>query len=160
MKEKDEYGEEFAEHLIEEYKLYVQMTDNISARRAQANAFFISVLSALLLFLSLSGEGKLFDDIQNITFIAISLLSFLLCYIWHLNIQSYKQLNSAKFKVIHEIEQYLPYPCFDKEWDFAGRGKDKKKYRPLTQVENYVPLIMAIPFLVILIYGIFISLLK
>ena len=120
----------------------------------------ISVLSALLLFLSLSGEGKLFDDIQNITFIAISLLSFLLCYIWHLNIQSYKQLNSAKFKVIHEIEQYLPYPCFDKEWDFAGRGKDKKKYRPLTQVENYVPLIMAIPFLVILIYGIFISLLK
>lgn len=159
MKEKDEYGEKFTEHLLEEYKLYVQMTDNVSNRRAQANAFFISVLSALLLFLSLSGEGKPFGDVQDVTYIAVSLLSFLLCYIWHLNIQSYKQLNSAKFKVIHEIEQYLPYPCFDREWDFTGRGKDKKKYRPLTQVEQYVPLIMAIPFFVILVYSIFIALL-
>lgn len=160
MKANNKYGTKSTEYLLEEYKLYVQMADNVSNRRAQANAFFISVLSALLLFLSLSGEGKPLGYTQDITYIAISILSFLLCYIWHLNIQSYKQLNSAKFKVIHEIEQHLPYPCFNKEWDFAGRGKAKEKYRLITHTEQYVPFIVAIPFLVILVYSTFVVLLR
>ena len=42
------YGDKFKDHLIEEYKLFVQMADNVSARRSQANQFYISVLSILL----------------------------------------------------------------------------------------------------------------
>ncbi len=152
---KEEYGDKFTDHLIEEYKLYVQMADNVSNRRAQANAFFISVLSALLVFLSLTGEGKPFGDVQNAAYIAITILGFLLCYVWLVNIQSYRQLNSGKFKVIHEIEQQLPFPPYAKEWDILGREKDARKYLQLTHVERYVPILLAIPFLLIFAYTIY-----
>jgi hypothetical protein len=69
------YGNGYKEHLLEEYKLYVQMADNVSARRAQANQFYISVLSALLAVVAFA--GKLFGsgqnarpDLMNITFLA------------------------------------------------------------------------------------------
>lgn len=153
---REEYGDKFNEHLVEEYKLYVQMADNVSSRRAQANAFFISVLSALLVFLSLAGEWKLSGDILNIpAYIATAILGLLLCAVWLLNIQSYRQLNSGKFKVIHEIEQRLPFPCYAREWDILGRGDDARKYLPLTHAERYIPLLLAIPFLLVLVYTVY-----
>jgi len=48
---REEYGEQFKEHLIEQYKLYVEMTDRISDRRERTNRFYISLLSVLLALL-------------------------------------------------------------------------------------------------------------
>jgi hypothetical protein len=149
---KEEYGNKFNEHLIEQYKLYVQMADNISSRRSQTNAFFISVLSALLVFLSLASDGKQSSNILNIAYIAMAILGLLICGVWFVNIQSYKQLNSGKYKVIHEIEQQLPFPCYDREWDILGQGGDSKNYLPITHIERYIPLLMSVPFLLVLVY--------
>jgi hypothetical protein len=44
--------------LLEQYKLYVEMHDRISARRNQMNSFFISLLSGLLAFFSIVGNQK------------------------------------------------------------------------------------------------------
>lgn len=33
------YGEKFHEHLLEQYKIYVEMMDRVSARRLQNNTF-------------------------------------------------------------------------------------------------------------------------
>ncbi len=35
--EKERYGEHYQSHLLEQYKLYVEMADRISARRGQIN---------------------------------------------------------------------------------------------------------------------------
>jgi hypothetical protein len=152
------YGQNYQEHLLEQYKLYVQMADNVSARRSQANQFYISVLSALLAVLAL--VGKLFGsgqnarpDLINITFLAITILGLVLCVIWFANLLSYRQLNSGKFKVIHEMESELPYACYDREWDLLGRGAAVSKYLPLTHIEQYVPAIVAIPFVMVLVYA-------
>ena len=40
---KDTYGTEFENHLFDQYKLYVEMADRISARRMLANSFFVGV---------------------------------------------------------------------------------------------------------------------
>ena len=40
---KDDYESEYNAHLLEQYKLYVQMADNISARRQTANSFFLTL---------------------------------------------------------------------------------------------------------------------
>jgi hypothetical protein len=45
-----EYGDKYAEHLLEQYKLYVQMADKISERRQSAHRFFITVNTALIAF--------------------------------------------------------------------------------------------------------------
>ena len=154
------YGNNFQEHLLEQYKLYVQMADNISVRRSQANQFYISLLSALLAVVALvaklyGGGQNARPDLVNISFLAITMLALILCIIWFLNLLSYRQLNSGKFKVIHEIEAQLPYACYDREWDLLGRGKDWREYLSLTTIERYVPVIMGIPFAIAFLYALY-----
>jgi hypothetical protein len=150
-----EYGEAFKQHLLEQYKLYVEMADRVSTRRAQTNRFYISLLSGLLALLSIVGGRNRFSDFQTIAFMAVAILGLALCVLWNVNIRSYRQLNSGKFKVIHEMEQHLPFPCYDKEWEILGEGKESKAYLQLTHVEQYVPFVLAVPYLLLLIYSLF-----
>ncbi len=150
---KEEYGERFHEHLLEQYKLYVEMADRVSNRRAQTNRFYISLLSGLLALLSIVVGRNIFSDFQTIVFSVISVLGLTLCALWNINIRSYRQLNSGKFKVIHEMEQHLPFPCYDREWEILGEGKEGKKYLQFTRVEQYVSFILAIPYILLLLYS-------
>ncbi|HCQ15142.1 MAG TPA: hypothetical protein DIU20_02700, partial [Cryomorphaceae bacterium] len=72
------------------------------------------------------------------------ILIIIISLLWWLTINSYRQLNSGKFKVIHEMEQQLPFACYDREWDYLGRGKNGKLYRQLSKVEGYVPLVIIV----------------
>ena len=91
--------------LLEQYKLYVEMADRVSQRRQAANRFYISLLSGLGgLYLLLE---KILHTQPNIIIWAI--LIIIISLLWWLTINSYRQLNSGKFKVIHEMEQQLPF---------------------------------------------------
>jgi len=92
----NKYDEKFGEHLLEEYKLYVEMVDRISERRMQTNKFYISLLSGLLALLSILVSVGKFN--QSLIFIIVSLLGMALCILWHINIRSYRQLNSGNSK--------------------------------------------------------------
>lgn len=134
---KNTYGAEYEKHLFEQYKLYVEMADRISARRMLANSFFIGVHTALIAaFTVLFKEGILLRSFVGIPFIA----AVILCFIWWRIVYSYRQLNSAKFKVIHTLEARLPVAPYDAEWYELGGGKNPKLYRPITHIENWVPL--------------------
>ena len=150
---KTEYGEKYLDHLIEQYKLYVEMADNVSQRRSQANAFYTSALSILLVIVSFIVDKSVFSDQFGVVLLAFALLGLLICVVWYFNIRSYRQLNTGKFKVVHEMEQQLPYPCYDREWELLGAGKTKKKYWQLTSVEQYVPALLAIPYVLLLFYA-------
>ena len=148
-----EYGDHYQEHLLDQYKLYVEMADNISARRADSNQFYVKVLAALLAIIALAAKlplGNSNAQVQRITNLAIIMLALVLCVVWYVNIESYRQLNSGKFAIIHEMEKTLPFPCYDAEWDQLKRGANSATYRPLTHIERYVPIILAAPFLVLL----------
>lgn len=142
------------ELLVEQYKLYVEMADNVSARRTQTNSFYVTVLSGLLAVLSLVIESVP-SEAQNIAFGAVAVLGVILCYIWFINIRSYQQLNTGKFAVIHELEQQLPYSGYAREWKFLGEGREGKKYLQLTRVEQNVPLLLAIPYVLLLTYSVY-----
>jgi hypothetical protein len=140
------------EFLLEQYKLYVEMTDNVSARRSQTNAFYITALAGLLAVLSLTMD-KIPSEEQYVVLLAAAVLGILLCYIWFVNIRSYRQLNFGKFAVIHEMEQQLPYCCYAREWEILGKGVEGKKYLELTRVERYVPVLLATPYVLLLVYS-------
>jgi hypothetical protein len=126
------------------------MTDRVSNRRIEINKFYISLLSGLLVLLSLVSIPT---ELQNGVLVAVSLLSIGLCFLWIINIRSYKELNALKFKVIEEMEQRLPFRCYTREWEILKRGEsDQKGYFRLTRIEQYVPLLLLLPYLVILIY--------
>jgi len=129
--------------LFEQYKLYVEMADRISQRRAQTNQFYITILSALVIILSFIVGNHLYSKILHLVIVVVAVVGMLLCIIWYYNIESYKQLNSGKFKVIHEMEATLPYAAYKREWEILGEGKKKRTYFPLTHIEKYLPLVMA-----------------
>ena len=68
--------------LIEQYKLYVEMADRISARRSETNKFYISLLTALLAALLLVVEKNIFTNIQGFVFAAVAILGIALCVVW------------------------------------------------------------------------------
>ena len=152
------YGENYQNHLLEQYKLYVEMADRISARRVQVNSFYISLLSGLLAIISVFVNKDFFSKFQEtklqyITLFLLGALGIILCWVWHSNIYSYKLLNSVKFKVIDEIEKYMPFSVYEKEWEILKKDREYKPYIEQTLVEKYIPFILSIPYLILSVYS-------
>jgi hypothetical protein len=127
---------------LELYKLAVEMADRISARRALANTFFLTVSTGLAAILG----GK---DLR--WYVAAAGIVFAVA--WWLVLQSYRQLNSAKFEVINAVEPSLPLRLFSDEWDRLRNKKAPLRlwppralwgwlngYHELGSVERVVPL--------------------
>lgn len=149
---KEEYGTDFQTHLLEQYKMYVEMMDRTTERRGKTNTFYITLLSGLLALPSLVIDKNLFDGAKAVLALLLAFLGLSLCFLWYININSYKQLNYLKFRVIHEIEPYLPFSFYSREWEIE---KDKVgQYKRLSKVEKYIPFIIAIPYFGLLIYSI------
>ena len=120
------------EILLEQYKLAVEMADRISARREGANKIFLSANSIIFAFLATQAE---FSTVH----ILITVFGSLLCFVWASIIKNYRSLNSAKYAVIHEMEEKLPWKVYTDEWQKLKNGKDKKVYAKLTVVEKKLP---------------------
>jgi len=141
-----EYGNDYHAHYLEMYKLYVEMADRISMRRQSANSFFLTINSAIIAVLGyvqfgvyLGAKLGVEQAQTNDFYWIISVLGMTLCFIWFRLVRSYKQLNSAKYKVIHHIEQRLPIAPYDAEWEAVDRGKERKLYQPFTHIEVKIP---------------------
>lgn len=136
----DKYGAEYKTHLLEQYKIYVEMADRISSRRQSANNFFLTINTTLITLLGLvrylSGNT---DSILHIWTIAVALVGIGISYLWYRSIRSYKDMNTGKFRVIHAIEKHLPLQIYSAEWISLGEGKDKKLYLPFTHIETKIP---------------------
>ena len=126
--------ETFQAHLLDQYKLYVEMADRISSRRQSANSYFLSINTALLGFIGYIGGKE-----PTIYLSLVATAGVALSYLWYRIIRSYRGLNRAKFLVIHEIEKRLPISPYDAEWEAMGRGDDPKLFKPFTHIETGVP---------------------
>lgn len=133
-----DYGDDYKVHCLEIYKVYVEKADAISSRRQSANSFFLAVNTAVL---GVIGYVARYDVGTRLVF---GIAAVLICVFWYRLIRSYKQMNSGKFKVIHEIEKELPLSPYDAEWEALGKGKDSKLYKPFTNTEMVVPWIFLI----------------
>lgn len=128
--------EMFQGHLIEQYKLYLETADRISDRRQTANSFFVTINTALV---ALVGYIHIGSETSKELYWLIALAGMALSYMWYRLIRSYRDLNTAKFKVVHEIEKKLPISPFDAEWEVVGRGENRKLYLPFTHIEVGIP---------------------
>jgi hypothetical protein len=141
---------------LELYKLSVEMADRISARRAAANGFFFTVHAVLIAAIGLvhtepevvtgnaaAGAGGAADDFG---LVFTSILGVLLSATWWLLLKSYRDLNSAKFSVINEIEKSFPVQPFASEWAFLKNDPKpfRKRYAELGVIERVVPLLFGV----------------
>lgn len=140
----------YQNHVFEQYKLYIEMADRISARRQTASSFFLSINTAMIGFLSYLHVGKKLEGVDSL-FWLIAISGIAICYLWYRIIRSYRDLNTAKFKVVHEIEQLLPLSPYDAEWEAVGRGKRPDLYLPFTHIETAIPWVFLLLHFVVLV---------
>lgn len=143
------------EQLLEIYKLHSELADRVSQRRDSANRLFAGLLTALVLFVSAMlrfGTGRV---PEFVALLVIGLIGVALAMAWTTIIHSYKQLNTEKFRVLHDLEDKLPFAFFKNEWDPQGTGGKSNTYWKLTSIEKFLPVIFGILFGSILIYGVY-----
>lgn len=152
----DEYGEKYQDHLLEQYRLFVEMADRVSQRRDQSNRFYVTFVSAIAgLLMVLARFGTSVNGIWPVVFLISGLLGTALSFIWFLNIKSYRTLNTAKFEIINDLERQLPYQGYSKEWELLRPATGSPKYLQLTRIEQLVPALIILLFLGIAGYGVF-----
>src|SRR5689334_986000 len=100
--------------ILDLYKMAVEMADRVSARRSTANAFFLTAQTAFVAVIGLTTPSLL--KAPWWTALAVSFAGATLSASWWLQLRSYRDLNSAKFKVINTIEEELPVKVFSDEW--------------------------------------------
>ncbi|SRR3989344_2687222 len=126
---------------FEQYKLIVNSAEKVSFKRQAANKFYLTVNSGLLAIASYAASLNL-----ALSPTLISILGLIISLNWVNVISAYSNLNSAKFKVINDMEKQLPYPVFKLEYDYLKL----QKYYALTNAEKWVPCAFLVIYLAIL----------
>ena len=149
------YGKEYKKHMLEQYKLYVDMADKIQSRRSTANNFFLTVNTLLITAVGiLTRLGSSFVSF-NLYWVAItSFAGILFCWTWLVTIKCYRNLSDAKFRIINAIERKLPVAAFDIEWACLTQQDKDSKYPELTKVEKWVPIIFGFLYFVLIVIGV------
>jgi hypothetical protein len=138
----DAASEKYQNAILEQYKLYVEMADRVSARRALANTFFLTLNTSVF-----SVVGIIWSIMPVVTswWLVVPLLALLAeCAAWYYLVRSYRQLNTAKYQVVGALEERLPAsPYWRAEWVALGEGRNRSKYWPLTHLEQWIPVTFA-----------------
>lgn len=150
--------------ILQLYQMAVEMADRISARRAGANTFFVTLNTALATVAGIVSSARKPPPHGNIpTFDAFGLVvmaisGIVLALVWWLLLRYYRRLNAAKFKVINKLELRLPVQPYTNEWiilhpdesihdensgnpSFWKKWHRKVKHREASLVEQVIPLV-------------------
>ena len=134
-----DYGGSFKDDLLEQYKLYVQSAENVSARRVASSRYLLTLNAALVALYGFQYVG--FGE--SYWALAVPVIGLPVSVLWFLIIKSHADLNRVKFQVIHEIECHLPAALYRYEWQLAEDGRGKS-YRAVTKIERWIPILFAV----------------
>jgi hypothetical protein len=129
--------------VLEQYRLYVEMADRVSARRGLTNSFFLTLNTGVFTLIAVVGKTP---PAGKEWWLAIPLAAALgECFAWFYLVRSYRLLNSAKYQVVGALEERLPAsPFWRAEWWALGEGKNRALYWPLSHIEQSVPLLFGL----------------
>jgi hypothetical protein len=143
-----EARERYQQAILDQYKLCVEMADRVSARRSLTNTFFLSLNSAVVAVVA-AVQGGAPADTSLWLLLAGLVILLAQCAAWFVLVRSYRQLNTAKYAVIGAFEERLPAFAYSRaEWGALGEGRDWRRYMPLTYVEQWVPVVFAVAYVV------------
>lgn len=112
---------------LEQWKTCVEMANKNSEKRNSTNSLFVTINSGLIAAISMGTGTKT---------VLLAIVGCLICFEWKILLKSYYQLNSAKYKIINNIEKDLPYKPFAEEWAVLKQ----MKYSGLCSLEKVLPM--------------------
>jgi hypothetical protein len=139
-------GSTYEAALLEQYKIYVEMADRISARRGLANSFFLTLNTSVI---TLFAAFKQIPNGPEALWLGIPLIALVgECFAWFYLVRSYRLLNGAKYRVVGALEERLPAsPFWRAEWWALGEGHDRGRYWPLSHIEQWIPVLFALTYI-------------
>ena len=133
------YGKSFKADLLEQYKLYVQSAENVSARRVATSRYLLTLSAAITALYGLQSAGLG----ESYLTLLIPSIGIPISILWYLIIKSHANLNRVKFDIIHALEQQLPAAIYRYEWTLAEEGRGKS-YRAVTTLEQWIPALFVV----------------
>ena len=129
------------EILVQQYKIMIDSTMQVSNWRQTANNFYLTVNTVLL------SVDTFLISFNPYAGLIVGVGGVLIAVLWRATILYYKDLNNVKFKIVHKIEDQLPVALFKDEW-----VELKKKHRLITptRIETWVPIIFLIAYLFVI----------
>jgi hypothetical protein len=123
------------------FELYLATAEKISDRRAQANSWMLSVISAIVALYGYLQADKMavFSSQKAVWLWAIPAAGVIVCIAWAALLTSYRKLNRAMFAVIAEIKADLAIAPFTREREYYHRDRR----RSLAVVETLIPVSFA-----------------
>jgi hypothetical protein len=144
---KDRYGDGYQAHLLEQYKLYVESAQKVTDRRITTGNYLLTVNSFLLTVFGVASSQHL----GGVWVAIVPLAGVLVSFTWYSLVVFYRNLGARKYKVIHQLEGFLPVAPFRCEWqsthDEAGR------HTGVTYLERLIPLAFAGIYIVLLVFS-------
>lgn len=129
--------------LLAQWQTCVEMANAISERRDAMNNLFVTLNLAIVAAISFMWDTKT---------IFLLIAGIIVCVVWFLFIQNFRELNKAKFKVINKIESRLPIKAFDDEWRYL---KKSRKYIEGTKLEKVMPVTFGLLYIGIFLFIVF-----
>jgi len=142
------YGASFQAHLLEQYKVFVESAQRVTDRRITTGNYLLTVNSFLLTVFGVASAQHMGGFWLAIVPVAGLLVSFT----WYALVVFYRNLGASKYKVIHQMEQYLPAAPFRCEWQTVHEDK-AQRHTGVTHLERVIPLTFAVIYLALLGYS-------
>lgn len=117
----------------------VEMANGVSQRRDTMNNLFVTLNIAVIAAVSWMWDVKT---------VFLCVAGLVICVVWLLYINNFKRLNTAKFRVIYDLEERLGVTPFKDEWDIL---KKTKRYLEGTKLERILPITFALGYAVVFV---------
>ena len=139
------------EALLEQYKLFLQTSEDLVNRRQNVNSFYISISSALVAVMGALLALDFSPNAKMIVGFVFGVIGVILSISWSKILVCYGNLNSSKMKIISSIEKQLPLSLFDAEWAALSDKLNKKKYVSFTESEQIIPRLFCVAYLFVMV---------
>ncbi len=134
------------ELIVKQYMKFVDSIENVTDRRLKTNAFFLSFNTIISGLMGVSWNVDIART--KIVIVLFSLIVIAACIYWIISINNFKKLNTAKFKILLEIEKKLPINLYNFEWQLLKEGKVFSVYFESTKLELAFPIILIVSYVI------------
>ncbi|MDE6441837.1 MAG: TIR domain-containing protein [Clostridia bacterium] len=150
--------------LFDQYKMFVETSEELVKRKQSVNSFYVTLNSVILgaiisIMCAINDLPILFGLVKVSLIISVftSLVGLIVCFSWISILNSYADLNASKMKIIEFIEHHLAVNLYETEWSVMTQKVGKKKYKSFSKKERFVAILFAALYVIIVIVGIFLA---
>ena len=133
--------------LVSQYRAIIGMIQLNYNRRTSTNRFYLSLGSALVVFLTYAVDPSLDADVQESAAYLVSGVGLVLCLVWGIQIRSLRDLIGIQVGLAIELEQELPFQFLQRQRALQSQPDSLIGYG---FVEQILPFLMCLPFLMII----------